>query len=131
MAALGRRASADDAVIGIVFAWILGIGILLHHAAGDERRRRQRDHAANTLFGSIYSLSAGAARLAAVIATGRGHRGVAIAARPLLLATLDAELAAVRGVPVRLLGRRRSWSRWRSSPPRAPRPSGRCCCSAC
>src|SRR5205807_6402908 len=29
MSALGRRGQADDAVIGIVFAWILGIGVLL------------------------------------------------------------------------------------------------------
>src|SRR5205823_6975296 len=29
MAALGRRGEVDDTVIGIVFAWILGIGILL------------------------------------------------------------------------------------------------------
>ena len=29
---------------------------------------------------------------------------MAVAARPLLLTTLDAELAAARGVPVRLLG---------------------------
>src|ERR1700742_3416238 len=29
MAALGRRGAADDTVIGIVFAWILGIGVLL------------------------------------------------------------------------------------------------------
>src|SRR5947209_18616689 len=29
MAALGRRGQADDVTIGIAFAWILGIGILL------------------------------------------------------------------------------------------------------
>src|SRR6266480_4647214 len=28
MAALGRRARADDVVIGSVFAWVLGIGVL-------------------------------------------------------------------------------------------------------
>ncbi|MGH2882609.1 MAG: metal ABC transporter permease, partial [Solirubrobacteraceae bacterium] len=29
MGGLGRRGQADDAVIGTVFAWILGIGVLL------------------------------------------------------------------------------------------------------
>ena len=51
LAALGRRASADDTVIGSVFAWVLGPGrplpFDLHHVAerhrgGGLRRRRQR-----------------------------------------------------------------------------------------
>ena len=58
---------------------------------------------ASTLFGSIFSLTSGQALLAAVVAL------VVVAAlgamtRPLLLTTVDGELAALRGVPVRALG---------------------------
>ena len=37
LAGLGRRAQADDTAIGLVFAWILGVGLLLLIAAGHER----------------------------------------------------------------------------------------------
>jgi len=103
MAALGRRAQADDVVIGIVFAWILGLGVLLLAVLATSSSGGSGITAANTLFGSIYSLSGAASSLAAAITllvTGF----VLVAARPLLLCTLDPELAAVRGVPVRLLG---------------------------
>jgi zinc/manganese transport system permease protein len=80
---LGRRAPVEDVTIGIAFAWIL-LG-------------------ARALFGSIYGLSAGDARLAALI--GAGVLGVTLAvARPLLFASVDPAVAAARGVPVRALG---------------------------
>ncbi len=104
MAALGRRAQADDVVIGTVFAWILGIGMLLITLLVDERRGRQGTTLANALFGSIYALSAGASRLAAAIAVARRRWRRRRIFRPLLCATLDPELAVVRGVPVRALG---------------------------
>jgi zinc/manganese transport system permease protein len=103
MATLGRRGQADDVVIGIVFAWILGIGILLITVLSTSSSGGYGRTAVNTLFGSIYSLSASASRLAAVIGVAVVG-GVVIVFRPLLLSTLDAELAAVRGIPVRLLG---------------------------
>ena len=103
MAAAGRRGRADDVVIGIVFAWILGIGILLISLLATSAGGGNGITAVNTLFGSIYSLSAGASRLAAAIGLAV-VAGVVIVFRPLLLSTLDAELAAVRGVPVGLLG---------------------------
>jgi zinc/manganese transport system permease protein len=103
MAALGRRGQPDDVVIGIVFAWILGIGILLITVLATSGGGGNGITTANTLFGSIYSLSAVASQLAAAIALAV-VAGVVIGLRPLLLATLDAELAVARGVPVRLLG---------------------------
>jgi zinc/manganese transport system permease protein len=103
MAALGRRGRADDAVIGTVFAWILGIGILLITLLSTSAAGGAGISTANTLFGSIYSLSAGASRLSAVIALAVTV-AVAMAARPLLLSTLDSVQAAARGVPVKLLG---------------------------
>jgi zinc/manganese transport system permease protein len=104
MAALGgRTGEADDAVIGIVFAWVLGIGVLLLAVLAATPGGSNGVTLATTLFGSIFSLTSGQALLAAVVAL------VVVAAlgammRPLLLATLDGELAALRGVPVRALG---------------------------
>jgi zinc/manganese transport system permease protein len=103
MAGLGRRGDADDTVIGIVFAWILGIGILLITLLASSAQGGTGIAATNTLFGSIYSLSAGGSRLAAVVGL-LVAAAVVFAFRPLLLSTLDAELATVRGVRVRALG---------------------------
>jgi zinc/manganese transport system permease protein len=58
---------------------------------------------ARALFGSIFGLSAGDARIAALIAAGTIATTLAIA-RPLLFASVDPAVAAVRGVPVRTLG---------------------------
>ena len=99
MSALGRRGQADDAVIGIVFAWILGVGVLLLAILATSASGGTGVAAANTLFGSIYSLTAGGSRLAASIALAVAV-AVLIALRPLLLATLDSELATARGIPV-------------------------------
>jgi zinc/manganese transport system permease protein len=103
MAALGRRAQADDVVIGTTFAWILGVGVLLLALLATSASGGQGITAANTLFGQIYTLTGGAARLAAVIALAVVVLVLAVF-RPLLLCTLDADLATVRGVPVRALG---------------------------
>jgi zinc/manganese transport system permease protein len=103
MGALGRRAQADDVTIGIAFAWILGIGVLLLAILATSGGGGSGITTANTLFGSIYSLGAGASALAAAVAVA-ATAFVLAAARPLLLSTLDPELATVRGVPVRLLG---------------------------
>ncbi len=103
MGVLGRRAQADDVTIGITFAWILGIGVLLLTILATSAGGASGITTANTLFGSVYSLSAGASVIAAVVAL--AATGFVLgAARPLLLATLDPELATLRGIPVRALG---------------------------
>jgi zinc/manganese transport system permease protein len=103
MAALGRRGQADDVAIGMVFAWILGIGILLIALFSTSATGGNGTLPTNTLFGSIYSLTAGASWLAAGIAL-LATLVLLLAVRPLLFATLDPEVAVVRGVPVRALG---------------------------
>ncbi|MGZ4177521.1 MAG: metal ABC transporter permease [Solirubrobacteraceae bacterium] len=103
MGVLGRRARADDVTIGIAFSWILGIGVLLLAILATSPAGASGITTANTLFGSIYSLSASDAVIGAAIALVVTFV-VLMAARPLLLSTLDPELATVRGLPVRALG---------------------------
>jgi zinc/manganese transport system permease protein len=103
LAVLGRRAEAGDTVIGLVFAWILGIGLLLLSLLATSASGGSGISAVNALFGSIYSLSATGSMIAAAVAVVAA--GLALGAmRPLLLVSLDSELAAIRGIPVRRLG---------------------------
>jgi zinc/manganese transport system permease protein len=100
---LGERGHAGDVVIGSVFTWVLGLGVLFvsiyttSTAAGDSTA------SVHVLFGSIFGLSAGRAAVAAVMGAAV-CAGVVAIARPLLFATLDESVALARGVPVRLLG---------------------------
>ena len=103
LAGLGRRAQADDTVIGLVFAWILGVGLLLLSLLATSAAGGSGISAVDALFGSIYSLTAGASLLTALIALGAAALAL-LAVRPLLLVSVDGELAAIRGVPVRALG---------------------------
>lgn len=103
LAGAGRRGRGDDVTIGLTFAWILGIGILLITLLASSPNGGNGITAANTLFGSIYSLSGSASRIAALVAL-FVLGALAAIGRPLLSATLDPELALVRGIPVRMLG---------------------------
>jgi zinc/manganese transport system permease protein len=100
---VGERASADDVTIGIVFAWILGLGVFFLALFSSGSGGGNGLLGARALFGSIFGLSAADARLAAAIATGIVVAMLAIA-RPLLFASVDPGVAAARGVPVRALG---------------------------
>jgi zinc/manganese transport system permease protein len=103
MAALGPGARPDDVVIGTVYSWILGLGLLFITILSTSANGGSGVATANTLFGSIFTLSGGAARLAAGIGAGVAF-AVAMLFRPLLFSTLDPELARLRGIPVRALG---------------------------
>jgi zinc/manganese transport system permease protein len=103
MAGLGRRARADDVTIGVIFSWVLGIGVLLIAVLSTSGAGGEGLIVASTLFGSIFGLGAGQSVAAAAI--GLGVAAVALAiARPLLFATVEPELAGLHGVPVRTLG---------------------------
>jgi zinc/manganese transport system permease protein len=96
-------AGVDDVTIGVVFVWVLGLGVFfldLFNAGGGGA---EGTIASRTLFGSIFGLSAGEAQLAALLAAGTVLVLAAIA-RPLLFASVDASLAAAGGVPVGGLG---------------------------
>lgn len=102
-AALGDRIAADDAVIGVVFAWVLGLGVLFLYLFNRGSGGANGAIAARTLFGSIFSLTAGQTELAVAIAVAIGA-ALATIARPLLYATIAPATAAARGVPVGALG---------------------------
>ena len=100
---LGERSHPDDVEIGVVFAAILGLGVLFLAIFSEGSGGGNGLLGARTLFGSIFGLSHADAVLAAVIAAGIIMVLLAIA-RPLLFASIDPRVAAVRGVPVRVLG---------------------------
>lgn len=103
LGALGDRARADDVVIGSLFAWALGLGVLF---LSIYTRTGSADNGAaglHVLFGSIFGLSAADVRVSALLATVACVL-VLVMMRPLLYASLDAAVAAAQGVPVRLIG---------------------------
>lgn len=103
MGGLGSRARPDDVVIGSVFAWVLGLGVLFLSLFVNGSSASDGTAAVRVLFGSILGLSAADARLAAVIAIAAALALLAIA-RPLLFSSLDPEVARGLGLPVRALG---------------------------
>jgi zinc/manganese transport system permease protein len=100
---LGDRTAADDVTIGIVFSWVLGLGVYFLAVLSSGASGGNGILGARTLFGSIFGISAGDARLTALIAAAVVVALIVIA-RPLLFATVDPAIASARGVPVRALG---------------------------
>jgi zinc/manganese transport system permease protein len=103
MGALGDRARADDVVIGTLFAWALGLGVLFLSIFTASGSAGNGTAGVRVLFGSIFGLSASDVRLAVALAA-VAVLVVALVARPLLYASIDAPVAAAQGVPVRALG---------------------------
>ena len=103
MGFLGRSGRADDVVIGSVFAWTLGLGVLFLSIYTSRSSGANGTAGVSVLFGSVLGLSTGAARTAAVIGAAI-LVAVLLIGRPLLFASLDEAVAAAGGVPVRVLG---------------------------
>jgi zinc/manganese transport system permease protein len=99
---LGERGRADDVVIGSVFAWILGLGVLFLSLYTSRNSASNGTASVDVLFGSIFGLSFSRAVMSAIIAAVITAAMVAIT-RPLLFASIDGAIAAARGIPVRLL----------------------------
>jgi zinc/manganese transport system permease protein len=99
----GGSAPADDTAIGIVFTFILGLGLFFLTLFSISSAGGAGIQAAHTLFGSIFGLGAGEALLAALVGLVIVML-VLLIARPLLFATLAPDVAAARGVPTRMLG---------------------------
>ncbi len=99
----GAALPADDTAIGIVFTFILALGLFFLTRFGMSSGGASGIQAARTLFGSIFGLAGGEARLTAAVALSVTIATLALA-RPLLFASVAPEVASARGVPTRLLG---------------------------
>jgi len=94
---LSLRGRERDSAIGAVLAFGLGVGVLflsLYQGYATE--------ATNLLFGSIVGVGDGQLRDLAIVAA-IVVAGIAVLYRPLLFSSVDPEIAAARGVPLRLL----------------------------
>ncbi len=100
---IGRSTGADDVAIGIIFAWILGLGVFFLALFATSSAGGNGLLGARALFGSIFGLSAADARVAALVGA-LIVAGLVAIARPLLFASVDPAVATARGVPVRALG---------------------------
>jgi len=103
MGLLGDRARADDVTIGSFFAWTLGLGVLFLTIFTTNNSAGNGTAGVRVLFGSIFGLSTADVRTSVLLAI-LASASLLLIARPLLFASLDAEVAAARGVPVRALG---------------------------
>ncbi len=96
--ALGVRERERDSAIGVILAFGLGVGVLLlgyYHGYATA--------ATNILFGNVFGVSND--QLLALVAIGVGVVAVMVVVyRPLLFASVDADVATARGIPVRRLG---------------------------
>ncbi|HEX4325103.1 MAG TPA: metal ABC transporter permease [Gaiellaceae bacterium] len=94
---LSLRGRERDSAIGAVLAFGLGIGVLflsLYQA--------NATFATNLLFGSILGVSDAQLRDLAIVG-GIVLVGLAVVYRPLFFSSVDPEIAAARGVPLRLI----------------------------
>jgi zinc/manganese transport system permease protein len=96
----GKKRGDGDLAAGIVLGGGLGLTALLLHFA--ITMRGVSGAAVTVMFGSLFSAPPGAGALALVGALG-GVLLLGFIHRPLLLASLDADLASVRGAKTRLV----------------------------
>jgi zinc/manganese transport system permease protein len=104
MGGFGERLKGRDVAIGTVLAWVLGLGVLFlrlftAHGSGTGTGYSE----VTVLFGNILGISADQTIIIALI-SGLVILVLALIARPLLFASLDPNVAAAQGVPVRTLG---------------------------
>ena len=99
---VGRAAHAGDAAIGVVFAWVLGLGAFFLSVFVSRQAATNSSGAVRVLFGSIFAVSPAQVRLTAVVSA-LVLAVVVVLGRPLLLATLQPEVASARGIPVRVI----------------------------
>ncbi len=95
------RARERDLVTGIMLGAGLGLTALLLYL--DVTSKSTTGATITVMFGSMFAIPPSIIPLAVVVGSG-ALVAVAVLYRPLLLSSLDPELAAVRGVPVRLVG---------------------------
>lgn len=94
------RASERDLVTGVVTGAGLGLAALLLYL--DTTTANTTGATVTVMFGSMFAIPASLIPLALGVAVGT-MVAIGVIYRPLLLCSLDPDLAAVRGVPVRLI----------------------------
>lgn len=97
MGALGERLRRNDFIIGIILALALGLGSLFLHFYNS-----YAGQATAILFGDILGVSSSALRTIGLL-TLICLIAISIIARPLLFASIEAELAEAKGIPLTLL----------------------------
>ena len=95
----GGRARLNDVVTGVVFTWLLGLGLLFLSIFTSSRATGYGTGAIRVLFGSIFAISGATAVQTGCIALGVVVTMLVID-RPLLFASVDPGVAEARGVPV-------------------------------
>jgi zinc/manganese transport system permease protein len=98
MGTLGERLEGRDVAIGIVLAMSLGLGLLFLHFFTTNAAQ-----ATALLFGNLLGVDGATLEALGVLAT-LCLLALAVISRPLLFATLQAELAEAKGVSLRLIG---------------------------
>jgi zinc/manganese transport system permease protein len=104
MGGFGERLRGRDVAIGTVLAWVLGLGVLFlslftAHVSGTGTGFS----GVTALFGNILGISIEQTRAIALISA-LVVLVLLLIVRPLLFASLDPDVAAAQGVPVRALG---------------------------
>jgi zinc/manganese transport system permease protein len=95
------RASERDLVTGIVTGAGLGLAALLLYL--DVTTSSTTGAAVTVMFGSMFAISPSIIPLAVAVGIG-ALLAIGVVYRPLLLCSVDPDLAAVQGAPVRLIG---------------------------
>jgi len=94
---------AGDVEIGVLFAVILGLGVLFISIYVSGHSTSNSTGGVGVLFGSVFGISSGQARAAIVVSFG-AVACLLVIARPLLFASVDAPAAAAQGIRVGALG---------------------------
>jgi zinc/manganese transport system permease protein len=104
MGALGERLRGRDVAIGTLLAWVLGLGVLFLSLFTTRASGRGTGLSGiSVLFGNLLGITDAQLRVIVLVTAGVAL-ALALIGRPLLFASLDADVAAARGVPVRALG---------------------------
>jgi zinc/manganese transport system permease protein len=104
MGGFGERLRGRDVAIGTVLAWVLGLGVLFLSLFTTQASGTGTGFSGVTvLFGNLLGISVDQTRTIALVSA-LAVLLLLLIARPLLFASLDPDVAAAQGVPVRLLG---------------------------
>jgi zinc/manganese transport system permease protein len=96
--ALGEQAADREVATGTVLAFATGLGVLFAYLSS-----KSAATVTNILFGNLLAISSGQIAVFSLF-TAALVGAVVVIARPLTFASVDAQVAEARGVPVRTLG---------------------------